>query len=289
MQWNWLRKNGYIVIGPVTIGSAIAYKDGCFDQILAMTCYFISLAFLAVLSFGGRYRQLTKKDNGFEMKTQTMGIASNGGQKDLYMVKLCLLMAFILCGTLFVFLVSAGGKVVLVGGCLFAVTVILWSWGPYPLSNKGYGEIATGISFGLVGVCGTYYIQTDSLQNIVFVAAIPAGLLATSMAVIKNLESFDLDKQAGKRTLVGRLGRYKAIVCYQTLILASYIVPVALAAMKEAGAFILLPLCTMPMARSLILKAACDLESNLRILHESTGRLILVFSLMFGFGFIYHL
>jgi 1,4-dihydroxy-2-naphthoate octaprenyltransferase len=105
--------------------------------------------------------------------------------------------------------------------------------------------------------------------------------------VVNNLRDIDTDTKAGKRTLAVMLGRFKTIMEYKALLWASYVVPLLMIIMGMADAFILLPLTTLPMARSLMIKVECDLGSNLNELLASTARLSLIYSLMFSFGLVY--
>jgi 1,4-dihydroxy-2-naphthoate octaprenyltransferase len=167
------------------------------------------------------------------------------------------------------------------------LAALAYSGGPFPLASNGLGEIFVFIFFGLVAVGGTYYIQAKVLTTVALMAAVPPGLLITAIMVVNNLRDIDTDKKAGKRTLAVMLGRFQTIIEYKVLLWASYLVPFVMLIMGMADAFILLPLTTLPMARSLMIKVECDLGRNLNELLASTARLSLIYSLMFSFGLVY--
>jgi 1,4-dihydroxy-2-naphthoate octaprenyltransferase len=144
------------------------------------------------------------------------------------------------------------------------------------------------IFFGLIAVGGTYYLQAGELSWMALICSLPPGLLVTAIMVVNNLRDIDTDSEAGKITLAVRLGRYRTIILYKILVYSSYLVPLVLAA-GWTGPFILLPLGTLPLARTLCLKIECDLGHNLNESLAGTARLSLVFSLLFSLGMVLRL
>ena len=51
---------------------------------------------------------------------------------------------------------------------------------------------------------GTAYVQTEALTALEVVAAVPVGLMAVALLVVKNLRDIPGDTAAGKRTLAVR-------------------------------------------------------------------------------------
>ena len=69
------------------------------------------------------------------------------------------------------------------------------------------------IFFGLVAVCGTYYVQALTVSPAAIWTAVPIGLLATAILVVNNLRDIQTDRAAGKKTLAVRFGRRGAQIC----------------------------------------------------------------------------
>lgn len=157
------------------------------------------------------------------------------------------------------------------------------------LALSGYAECFVFVLFGMFTVCASYYLQTKNLTPLVLLTAIPPGLIFASLMLIRSLRDFDRDRKSGKISMAITFGRYRIIRGYKIALLASYLIPVALAATGRAGALILLPLCTLPMARLLLMKVECDLDVNLNKLFTSTVRFSFMFCLMLSFGLIYQL
>ena len=61
-----------------------------------------------------------------------------------------------LCG---VYLIVVAGWVILAIGAASIVAGVLYTGGPRPYGYEGLGELFVFLFFGLVAVCGSYYVQ----------------------------------------------------------------------------------------------------------------------------------
>ena len=104
-------------------------------------------------------------------------------------------------------------------GILAIVAAITYTVGAKPYGYMGLGDISVLIFFGLLGVGGTYYLQTHSIDHHIILPAIGSGLLASAVLNINNLRDIEQDAKAGKNTLAVRLGGDKGRV-YHCIILS---------------------------------------------------------------------
>lgn len=74
------------------------------------------------------------------------------------------------------------------------------------LSYLGCGDILVWVFFGLVPVCGTYYVQALHLTPAVWWLAAGCGLVSDTLLVLNNYRDRHQDALSGKRTLVVVLG-----------------------------------------------------------------------------------
>jgi 1,4-dihydroxy-2-naphthoate polyprenyltransferase len=79
--------------------------------------------------------------------------------------------------------------------------------GPLRLSYRGLGESAVTLCYGPLIACGTYLVQRGRVTPTVFLVSLPLGLLIGAFLWINEFPDFRADREAGKRTLVVRLGR----------------------------------------------------------------------------------
>jgi 1,4-dihydroxy-2-naphthoate octaprenyltransferase len=199
-------------------------------------------------------------------------------------MKLAMIAAFALASVFGLYLTASSGWPIAVLGLVSIAAGIAYTGGPYPLGYHGLGDIAVLAFFGFVAVCGTAYVQLGRVPPIAWLASIPVGALATAILVVNNVRDRSTDVRVGKRTLAVRFGRTGAIVEYATLLLAAYVVPIALA-LCDGSAWRLLPLATLPLAvvrmRSLV-AAVTGPEHNDCL--AATAKLLALHGLLFAIG-----
>jgi 1,4-dihydroxy-2-naphthoate octaprenyltransferase len=177
-----------------------------------------------------------------------------------------------------------GGPILLVVGALAIVAALAYTAGPWPYGYRGLGEVFVFVFFGLVAVAGTAYLQAGRLEPLFVVAAIPTGALITAILVVNNLRDIPTDAAAGKRTLAVILGPRATTIEYALLLLAAFVVPVALA-IAGRGLAVLLPLLTIRLALPLLRTVRTPGEPRrLNPVLKATARLALVHGLFFAVG-----
>jgi 1,4-dihydroxy-2-naphthoate octaprenyltransferase len=150
------------------------------------------------------------------------------------------------------YLVIVGGWPIVVIGILSIAAGLAYTGGPFAFGYHGLGDIAVFGFFGLVAVCGTYYVQALELAPIAFAGALPIGGFATAVLVVNNLRDIDTDRSAGKRTLAVRFGRRAARFEYAGLLVLGYAMLPVLGLAGASRAAMLFPLVTLPFAGWLI-------------------------------------
>lgn len=88
--------------------------------------------------------------------------------------------------------------------------------------GKGYGEAAILLSFGVLPVLGSYYVQTGSLSWDAVILSMPVGLLTTLLLFNHHFLHWQADKQAGKNTLVVVWGEQRALRFSKWLLFLAY-------------------------------------------------------------------
>ena len=143
------------------------------------------------------------------------------------------------------YIVWHGGWPLLLIGLLSIASGVAYTCGPWPLAYYGLGDIFVFIFFGLVAVCGTFYLQAKTLTSGSVIAAAAIGLLATAVIVVNNLRDRHTDAPAGKRTLAVRFGARFARAEYAALVALAYVLVTAVW-LRGGGWGWLLPLATLP-------------------------------------------
>lgn len=94
--------------------------------------------------------------------------------------------------------------------------------GTLRLAYRGLGELAVAIAYGPLVVCGTYFVQTGHFSAALNYASLALGLLVAAFLWINEFPDYLADKAAGKRNLVVRLGRERAVGAYAAIVASAY-------------------------------------------------------------------
>ncbi len=106
-------------------------------------------------------------------------------------------------------------------GVLAIYAAINYTAGKKPYGYAGLGDLSVLIFFGIVGVGGTYFLQTKVLEWQILLPALSCGLLATGVLNVNNIRDIVSDKEAGKKSIPVRIGRSKAVIYHWALLLGS--------------------------------------------------------------------
>jgi len=89
---------------------------------------------------------------------------------------------------------------------------------PIQLSYRGWGEAAVALCYGPLLVAGTFLTLRQDLSWEVVALSIPLALLVGAFLWVNELPDASADAASGKRTLVVRLGRARAIRVFAALL-----------------------------------------------------------------------
>lgn len=74
------------------------------------------------------------------------------------------------------------------------------------LSYLGWGDVLVLVFFGFVPVCGTYYLQSFTLDAGVILLSLVSGIAIDALLIINNYRDRDQDRLSGKKTIIVRFG-----------------------------------------------------------------------------------
>ena len=117
---------------------------------------------------------------------------------------------------------------VLILGLAGVATAFFYHAPPAKLSYRGLGEVAVGLAYGPLIVCGTYLVQRGGISLGVLLVSVPLGLLIAAFLWINEFPDYKADSSAGKKTLVVRLGRPRAAAGFALLVGAAFAIHVFL-------------------------------------------------------------
>lgn len=122
-------------------------------------------------------------------------------------------------GLVGLYLAWRAGWVVLLLGVIGGLAGFGYTAPPLKLGYRGWGELVVAITFGVLPVAGTYYVQTSTLPPGILAASLPIALLVTAILFVNQFPDYEADRVVGKRNWVVRLGPMGARPLYAALML----------------------------------------------------------------------
>jgi len=269
-------------VGPIAVGSAVAFADGKFSLFPALCCLLGAMLLQIGVNLANDYFDCKNNIDSVERLGPVR--VTQSGLISPIAVKRGMMVCLFLAAMVFLYLALVGGWPIVLIGAASVLAALAYSGGPYPLASHGLGELFVFIFFGLVAVGGTYLVQAGQLTWMVLLAAVPPGLLITAIMVVNNLRDIDTDRMAGKKTLAVILGRGRTIALYKLLLILGYLVPLAMVSTGMATILIVLPMLTLPLAWLTTKRISDEKGAALNDLLAVTAKLSLLYSLLFAVG-----
>ncbi|GAB4377503.1 MAG: 1,4-dihydroxy-2-naphthoate polyprenyltransferase [Salibacteraceae bacterium] len=204
-------------------GACLARWEGTFDSLVFVLTLLTTLLLQITSNLANDYGDFSHGvDNDSRVgpkRTLQSGLIS---PKEMRLAIICFgVLSFALgCALLYVARVSLLAKLVLLLLGLGAIYAsVRYTTGSKPYGYRAMGDLAVFMFFGLVGVFGSYYLQTGRVQPDIFLPAAAVGFMSVAVLNINNIRDMQADSNAGKLTLAVLLGG-KGSRIYHTLILS---------------------------------------------------------------------
>ncbi|MGD0895545.1 MAG: 1,4-dihydroxy-2-naphthoate polyprenyltransferase [Acidimicrobiales bacterium] len=170
---------------------------------------------------------------------------------------------------------------ILVGAASIAAAW-LYTGGSRPYGYAGYGELFSFVFFGFVATVGTTYVVSGEVPAIAFGAAVPLGAYATALLVANNLRDIATDAEAGKHTLVVRLGDRRSRLLFTALVVGGVLVSGVVSPWRHFAllGLLALPAAVVPLRRVRAGATGAELVPVL----EQTGTVHIVLGLLLAIG-----
>ena len=225
---NWIKafrlRTLPLAFSCIIMGSGLAYADGGFN-LTVFGLALVTTLFLQILSnLANDYGDFVKGTDNEERigpdRTMQSGLITKSE-----MVKIMWVIA-LFCSVFGVWLIYEGtiGLDLKKAG-LFAIlglsamgAAVKYTMGKNPYGYAGLGDIFVFLYFGLLGVLGSYFLHTHTLNWDLLLPASSIGLFTTAVLNINNMRDCEADKKSGKNTLVVKIGIEKAKDYHRALV-----------------------------------------------------------------------
>lgn len=270
---------------PVLVGSALAFHHEVFQLLPAAAAFLGALILQIGVNLANDYFDHIKGVDTEERLGPKRATAS--GMISLTHMRLAIATSIFLAIMVGFYLVYVGGVPIIVIGLLSILSLLAYSGGPWPLASHGLGDLFVFVFFGLVAVCGTYYVQSGTVIWVALWASLPSAMQITAILVVNNYRDRETDEKAGKRTMAVRMGEKGTRLEYVLMVFLPYLIPFLFIFTDNGSWFLLLPYVSLPLA----LKLTGEMYgrhrgSELNKTLGGTAKLSLLFSVLFSLGLI---
>lgn len=202
---------------PVMIGLALAWADvrdyyepGTFSFLAAGLCLLFALIMQVDANFVNDFVDYAR---GTDDRATRLGPerACTQGWVTPEAMKHAIAATTILACAVGLPLVLYGGLEMILVGMACVVFCFLYTT---HFSYIGLGDVLVVLFFGVVPVCVTYYIQLHVVTIEAACASVACGLVIDTLLLVNNFRDRDTDREAGKQTLVVRIGPRASLTLY---------------------------------------------------------------------------
>jgi 1,4-dihydroxy-2-naphthoate octaprenyltransferase len=255
------------VLVPVLLASVMAWQDGYPVQL----GYFLLTLIAGIFMHAGTNVMNDYADhlNGCDARNQEFVRPFTGGSR---MIQNGILSpGEVLGGALFFFgistilgliLVALKGLPILYLGLIGTFCGIFYTMPPFNIAARGFGEFIVGLCFGTLMMLGAYYVQAQTFSASVVVASLPVSLLIAGVLYINEFPDYIADRDSGKRHLVVRMGRPRAVKGYAAIFILTYSSILLGVLTKLLTPWVLIALITLPQALKAVRIAQAHAEES---------------------------
>ncbi|HHF5475658.1 TPA: 1,4-dihydroxy-2-naphthoate octaprenyltransferase [Haemophilus influenzae] len=294
MWWETARpKTLPLALASIFTGSALGYwaNPQGFNGLVMVLCLLTTILLQVLSNFANDYGDHQKGSDTEERIGPLRGIQKGAiSAKELKWGLILMVMASFLSGSFLIGIAyeNLSDLFAFAGlGILAIVAAITYTVGVKPYGYMGLGDISVLVFFGLLGVGGTYYLQTHSIASHIILPAIGSGLLASAVLNINNLRDIEQDAKASKNTLAVRLGAYKGRVYHCILLSVAALCYLAFAVVTAISWTNYLFVLAMPLlAKHAIFVYHSQQPSELRPMLAQMSMISLLINILFSLGLL---
>lgn len=284
-----------VILSPVLVGTALAWwTDKVFSPFIFALTLLGSVTFhLAANTIDDVYDYAS----GVDVTSNNMFPPDFGGWKILPrglmgfgQAKMTAYLFFTVTIILGLYLTALRGLTVLWLGAIGLFFAYFHVAPPLRLGYRGMGlsELGIFISFGLLPVAGTFYVQASHISPLSLLMGVPLGFLTTAVLINHDQIFYDAYLKSGKRSFTVTVGRKAALITAFAITLASYLIIIGAIIVRFVPAYTALVILTLPLFILQTQLYATPAESPLHYvkLTQVTFALSVIFGLLLSLGLV---
>ncbi len=170
-------------------------------------------------------------------------------------------------------------------GCGAIAAAIKYTVGRNPYGYIGFGDFFVFLFFGLVGVCGSYFLMVQEFDIFIIFPAAAVGLLSSAVLNLNNLRDHVNDKASGKITLVVNFGFKNGKIYHWFLLFIPFLLLIAYATIHFSTVWNFMFLAALPLQIGNFVRVWKNSEPQLLDIElKRMALLTILVVLLFGIG-----
>ncbi len=214
-------------VSGIIVGSFIAASQGFFNWLVCALALLTTIGFQIISNFANDYGDGVKGTDNNERVGPTRAIQSGAitPKQMLNAIKISIGVTLVLA--LLLIYISFGKDdfknllIFFILGIVSIAAAIKYTMGKRAYGYSGFGDLFVFLFFGLLSVCGSYYLYTKQLNYSIFLPAFSVGFLSIGVLNLNNMRDMESDIKSGKRTLVVKIGSEFAKYYHYYLLISS--------------------------------------------------------------------
>lgn len=216
-------------VSGIIAGSFLALAHGSFDVLIFVFAILTTIGFQVLSNFANDYGDGVKgtdnKDRIGPARTIQSGLISPSEMK--MAIKITVFLTLVVAIVL-IFLSFSKSEFLFALLFFFLGMASIAAAIKYTVGSNAYGYVGLGdlfvfLFFGLLSVCGSYFLYTKSLPLSVFLPAFSIGYLSAGVLNLNNMRDVLSDTRAHKKTLVVKIGLQFAKLYHLYLLLSAFL------------------------------------------------------------------
>jgi len=280
-------------VSGIIIGSCLAASEDAFNWKICIVALVTTIAFQILSNYANDYGDSIKgADNEHRVgpirALQSGDITQN---QMLNAVRITGTLSFLLA--LFLIYLAFGQKYLsysllfMVLGIAAIGAALKYTMGKKAYGYSGFGDVFVFIFFGLVSVCGSYFLFTKHFNYLILLPAFSVGLLSVGVLNLNNMRDLESDKKAHKNTLVVKIGVEFAKYYHYYLLITAFILSLIFTSFsyKSRWQFLFI-IAFIPIFEHLLTVYKTNDLKNIDPELKKLALSTFLFSLLFGVGLI---
>ncbi len=216
-------------VSGIIIGSFIAASQGFFNWWICILALLTTIGFQVISNFANDYGDGIKGTDNNDRVGPTRAIQSGviTPKQMLNAIKISIVLTLIVA--ILLIYISFGKDdfknliIFFILGIVSIVAAIKYTMGKKAYGYSGFGDLFVFLFFGVLSVCGSYYLLTKQLDFTIFLPAFSVGFLSIGVLNLNNMRDMESDIKSGKRTLVVKMGMEFAKYYHYYLLISSFL------------------------------------------------------------------